>query len=84
MAQKQKDAYNAMKAQMPVGGNHDEEGDGDLPEDEANQLRSKTQLYRKQLYRKIHVVANEPYQINMPIRSRRLHTCEQISIGSLN
>ena len=39
-----------MKAQMPVPGNQDEEADGDLPEDEANQLRSKTQIYLKSLF----------------------------------
>ena len=84
MAQKQKDAYNAMRAQMPHPAEGDDDGNGDIPEDEANQLRSKTRNYNLTLSREIHVASNEPHQTNMSIRSGRLYTCEQISISSLD
>lgn len=64
MAQKQKDAYNLMKAQIPENTRDDIDGDGALPEDEANQLRSKTHISYK-LFREVHVATDEPYQTDM-------------------
>ena len=73
IAQKQKDAYNQMKAQMPSA---NADGDGEVPEEEENQLRSKNRQKFNELCREIHVVAHESRQTDMPIRSRRLYTSQ--------
>jgi hypothetical protein len=68
MAQKQKDAYNQIKERITAAGGQEGENDGDMPDDEANQLRSKTRLPLICKCREIYVAPNEPHQADLPTR----------------